>query len=272
MTPSGTNEPKPVRYICEHGDALRAIERIRLSPVAGLDTEFYNVDISTQSPVARSICHVWSVAIPVSGAEPNALGYTPSETFVFAADVLALPEIKAWLENPSYTKAVHNQPVDAHTLGNSGIWLRGGINTLDLARWVYPQFARGFSRPFALDNLATTLAGVGKTEGYRDLFAYEAQREYSYESWVNRCECGVLGCRKKIIGRDGVSHANKYPEQTTKIGSRKVTEYLPLTDLHPTHPLWARYLAYAARDAELALIVYQIMLRHGQKERAWPWG
>lgn len=251
------------------GGVPEAMQRIRLSPIAGLDTEFYNVDITTQSPCARSICHVWSVAIPVG--EPNALGYTDAESFVFSADALSLPEVKSWLEDGGITKPVHNQPVDAHTLGNHGIHLRGGINTLDLARWTYPHLARGFSRPFALDNLATTLAGLGKTEDYKELFGYEATREYEYETTVNRCECGVLGCRKKVVGKDGLRHLFKSPEPVTRVGHRKVTDYVPLVDLSPAHSLWPRYIAYAARDAVLALVVYQIMLRAGAKERPWPW-
>lgn len=255
---------RPSYSFVPDGDVSARVGYIRGFKVAGLDTEFYGVDIRSQSPVSRSKCHVWSVAVP-SGRE-TALGYNHTESFVFTADALASPEVKAWLEDTDFTKAVHNQPVDSHTLGNAGICLRGGVNTLDLARWVYPHLARGFAQPFALGNLAHSLAGLNKTEDYKDLFAYDARKAFEVETTKKRCQCGELSCRKKTG-----DHVRKWPERVTSTVYRKVTEFTPLTDLHPAHPLWPRYIAYAARDAELALIVYQIMLREGEKSRPWPW-
>lgn len=241
-----------------------AAEVLSDHPLTGLDTEFYNVDISSQSPVARSVVHVWSVSIP-DGEELPA-GFNRPSTFVFPGEALTHDGLRKWLEDPAYTKAVHNQPVDSHSIGNAGVHLRGGVNTLEMARWVYPELARGFNRPYALDNLAHGRVGLSKTESFEDLFGFEAVREREVDTYKKRCACGELSCRKKLP-----PHDQKWPELVKSIVRSKYTDFLPLTDLSPSHPLWTRYLAYAARDSELALIMYQVMMRDMEKERPFPW-
>jgi hypothetical protein len=259
----------PTRFIGTPREAEEAIAQICRYPVCGLDSEFYGVDISSQSCVGRSNIHVFSVSIPSGELSP--LGFNYTEDFVFPVTVtglynaLTVPGVLAFLSAGS-TKAIHNQPVDSHSFANHGVFIRGGINTLAMARWLYPQLARKMGRPFALDNLATWRAGVGKTEGFKDLFGIKVKKTWEDEGVKTRCECGALSCRKK---KDG--HTQKWPEMVKYETTRTVDALLPLTDLHPAHPLWARYMDYAARDASLALMMYQIMLRDGEKERAYPW-
>lgn len=264
-TPPKFTIPTPgnLTYAKDEKEWEAALENIQKYVLSGLDTEFHSVDITSQSPVARSVVHVWSVSIPSGDVTPA--GFNRPSTWVLPGEALTHAGLREWLESDKHIKAVHNQPVDSHSIGNAGVSLRGGVNTLDMARWVYPHLARGFNRPFALDNLANGRVGLSKTESFEDLFGYEAVEEFPTTTVKKRCICGVLSCRKKI------GHEQKFLERVEGVGRRKVKRYLPLTDLSPSHPLWARYLAYAARDSELALIMYQVMMRDMEVERPFPW-
>lgn len=261
-------EPALAKYVATESEADPIIERISTFSVAGLDTEFYGCDIRTESPVGRSICHVFSVAVPSGPLNPR--GYNEAESWVFHGHLLAAPSVKKWLEGEC-RKAVHNQPVDHHTIRNHGVALRGGINTLAMSRFWYPARANTGDRPgFDLDSLGRDFCGAGKTESFDDLFGYDAVDVRTHEVTKKRCECGELGCTKKKAGRDGVAHALKTPERVWAPYNVKVRRHEPLTGLTPSHPKWARYVAYAAWDAVLALQIYQLMLRD-KIERPYPW-
>lgn len=256
-----------MQYVSTTEQADVALGEILRYEVAGLDTEFYGCDITEESPVGRSICHVFSVAVPSGPLLPR--GFNGADSWVFAASLLAHPPVKAWLEDAKYTKPVHNQPVDHHTLWNHGVELRGGVNTLEMARFWYPN--RNHRAGFDLDSMGQDFCGAGKTETYASLFGYEVHEEYEIEAWKQVCSCGVLGCRKRKAERDGTVHEKGGWESTMATRKRKVRRFIPLTDMNPEHPLWDRYMKYAAWDAVLALWIYQLMLRDGATERPYPW-
>lgn len=229
----------------------------------GFDTEFDNVDISTQSTVARSRMDVFSIAIPDGPLVPG--GWNLCSTFVLDAGLAHYPPLRELLEDPKYVKCVHNQPVDAHTLRNAGVSLRGGINTLSLARWLYPERSNLIRGNFDLHSLSLWRLGRGKTDDFDEMFGYDHFEPH--ESWQARqwcLACDATGCRKKL------GHP-KESRQVSVISERKSRRTLPLSAVRPGHPMWERYLVYAAADADLALNLYQCMVRDGRKERPMPW-
>lgn len=249
-------------YVDSERQAAVCMEEIGAFGYTGLDTEFYGCDITRESPVGRSICHVFSVATPSGPLLPR--GYHQATSYVFAGNLLTFEPIKRWLEDKRKRKAVHNQPVDHHTIRNHGVALRGGINTLEMARFWYPERAKRAG--FDLDSLGSDFCGEGKTESFDGLLGYDDVEVRQHEVTKKRCACGVLSCMKKKP-----PHDIKTPERVIADYNAKVRRHIPLTDLHPGHVLWARYLAYAAWDAVLALWLYELMLRDGRRERPYPW-
>ena len=248
-------------WVATSADADRALQDILAHPVCGFDTEFYGCDITSESPVGTAKVHVFSVAAPTGPLLPR--GYHEATAWVFDGSLLGHQPVRDWLEDPFWSKAIHNQPVDAHACRNAGVCIRGGVNTLAMARFWYPERAMN-GRGFDLDGLGQDMCGQGKTEDFRDLLGYEVTEEYPVESYKQACSCGVLGCRKKI------GHEKGRWESVWTTRKRKVKKLLSLTDLHPGHELWARYQAYAAWDAVLALWVWELMVRDN-RERSYPW-
>jgi hypothetical protein len=259
MSLDAVNEP---RYICTEGDTDDAVAEIGAYPYCGLDTEFEGVDIGHESCVGKAHLHVLSVAIPSGHLLPR--GYHQAESFVFAKECLSFASLKEWLEDDTRAKAVHNQPVDAHSIRNCGVQLRGGRNTLAMARWWWPERAK--REGFDLDSLGRDFCGAGKTEDFDDLLGYDYTEVRQHEVTKQRCACGVLGCRKRLP-----PHDVKTPELVVCDYNAKVRRYISLSTLNPGHPLWQRYLAYAAWDAVLALWLYELMMRDGARERPYPW-
>lgn len=250
------------RWIDTPQMAEKLVEELRNWPYVGLDTEFYGCDIRTESPVGRTTCHVWSVATPAGPLLPR--GFHEANSYVLAGSLLTLPPVQEWIEDARFTKCVHNQPVDAHTIRNHGPILRGGLNTLEMARFWYPERAK--RQGFDLDSLGRDFCGAGKTESFDSLLGYDATEEYTVEVERKVCACGEIGCRKRTGLHESVGIVT-----VPAVRTRKVRRHIPLTDLTPGHPLWERYLAYAAWDAVLALWIYETMLRDGRKERPYPW-
>lgn len=235
-------------------------------PAVGYDTEFDGVDINSESTVGRARIHVFSLAVVPPGATESALGFKHPVGYVLPERALRHPSIRALLEDREVEKAIHNQPVDSHATWNSGVALRGGINTLDMARFVYPWRAQLVRGNYDLDSICKWRVGQGKTDDFDDLLGYDAQEPYTVEKTFKLCACGEVGCRKKKA-----PHDTKSDVQRVVSLSRLVRRILPLEQLVPGHALWDRYIAYAASDAVLALILYQCMLLDGQKERPYPW-
>lgn len=249
-------------YISSEEEANEAIAEIRKYSVAGLDSEFEGVDVGHESCVGKARIHVFSVATPSGPLLPT--GVNAATSYVFSEQCLLGASVRGWLEDDRIIKSVHNQPVDAHAFRNKGVILRGGANTLAMARWWYPHRAK--FEGFGLDALGKDLLGVGKTEDFDELFGYddfELRRELATKK---QCECGAISCRKRSDG-----HLEKHDVEVEVERKCKVRRHTSLFSLHPGHSLWSRYLAYAAFDAVLALWLYQYMMREGKKERPYPW-
>ena len=160
----------------EQWDAVAA--ECRESKIIGYDTEFDGVDINSESTVGRARIHVFSLATLPPGAVESALGFRNPTAYVLPERALRHPSIRATLEDPSVEKAIHNQPVDSHATRNSGVILRGGVNTLDMARFVYPWRAQLISGNYDLDSICKWRTGRGKTEDFDDLLGYDAEEEF----------------------------------------------------------------------------------------------
>lgn len=249
-------------YISSKKETNDAVATFRAYPYCGLDTEFEGVDIGHESCMGKANLHVLSVAIPSGPLLPR--GFHEATSFVFARECLGFDSLKWWLEDGRYAKAVHNQPVDAHSLRNAGVLLRGGRNTLAMARWWWPHRAK--FEGFDLNSLGRDFCGSGKTEDFDELLGYDDTELRQHEVTKQRCACGVLGCRKRLP-----PHDVKVPEKVVCEYNAKVRRHISLHSLNPGHILWERYLNYAAWDAVLALWLYELMLRDGARERPYPW-
>lgn len=245
--------------------AKQAMALISEHDVAGYDSEFDGVNVSSESCVGRSRLDVFSIAIPTKEIKP--LGYFEPKSWVFEGGLIACAPVKRYLEDPTYRKVIHNRPVDEHTARNSGVRIRGGLCTLNMARFVYPERANLVRGNFDLDSLCRWRVDRGKTEDFNDLLGYDDWEPYEAEAEANFCPaCAAFGCKKKKP-----PHDQKYKRIRQVIRNRKVRRIRPLGEIRPGHELFGRYLRYAAVDAELALILYQMMLIDGQKERWYPW-
>ena len=150
-------------------------------------------------------------------------------------------------------------------MANEGFTLAGGINTLAMARWAWPERARGAG--FTLDSLGQDFLGVGKTEAFKELFSEEKEEYRSTFRKVQVCECGsVCGRRRTTPGhaRHEETVETKYP--------KFVTYAVPLQSVVPGHPLFPRAVIYAAQDAVLGLGVFDLAtLAMNTTFREIPW-
>lgn len=261
-------DPNPT-WVFEEVGANQAAAAISAHPVVGYDSEFDGVAIGEESCVGKARVDVFSIAVPAG--RPTALGATPCKSWVFEGKFLGYDPIKKLLESPRFTKCVHNLTVDAHAAANSGVRIQGGLNTLSMARFVYPERANLPRGNYDLDSLCKWRVGIGKTDDFEELFGYEDFEQYEEQVVKQKCwGCGEVGCRKK----KGI-HELKEPVQATVTRSKKVRRLHPLSHCRPGGPLAAkfdRYVRYAAADAELALILWQMMQIDGRAERDYPWG
>lgn len=220
--------------------------------IAGLDTEFTGVEVGKQSCAARAKVHIWSVAVPKKKITPR--GVRESEAAVLPSWALQYAPMKAWLESDA-KKAVHNLPVDYHAINSGLVCLNGGINTLSLARWAWPDRARGAG--FSLDSLGMDILGEGKISSFSEIFK-ETYMDYIIRTKrITYCECGAVPCRKRITTP---GHRRFERIEETKIEKPSERE-IPLDSVVPGHQKWPEALAYAAQDAILALGVYDAATR-----------
>lgn len=244
-------------------DALRVILE---QPVAGYDTEFYGCDITEESPVGKAVVDVFSIAVSTKQRHP--LGYLIPRSWIFCGSLLRHEGVRAYLEDASRKKVAHNLSVDYHATGNAGVGLCGAQDTLNLARWVYPDRANLPKGNYDIDSLARWRVGFGKTEDFNQFLGFYVDEPYQEEVEKKWCtECMDFGCKKKKA-----PHDVKIPRATVVTRTKKVRHYEHLPDIRPGHPKFERYLKYAAVDAELALILYQMMMIDGQAERWYPYG
>jgi hypothetical protein len=255
---------------------FRQAERGRAS---GLDSEFYNVAIRTQSTVARSKLHLWSVAVNRFPLQLHPRGYYIADAAVLPAEAVEHPRLREWLES-DYPKLIHNMGVDVHTFGNAGVDVHGAINTLALARFCCPERARGFPEPpgFALDDLGADLLGIGKTEdGWVSedwwkkhgrpldpaIFVQIDEVTYTKKVRAEVCSCGEKKCRKRK------GHSRPITEVTETV--REWGGTIPLESVVPGHPRWERAVAYAARDAVVARYLGDYFERSMEGRIPFPW-
>lgn len=232
----------------------KLVKQIRKRGVMGLDTEFYGLDIRKESCVRRAKIHVWSVALRSNVFD--ARGYTAAAGFVLPASALLHTGLRGVLEDKSITKAVHNQPVDAHALFNHGIELRGGINTLNLARWCWPEMNK--VPGYTLKSLMVTKLGRDIICTFKDLLSYTKFEPYVTYKKVKRnvYSCGISGCRKR-------NHHTKIVETDTieTVREKKLKEMYPLESIVPGHERWPLLVEYAAEDAVAALEILELCER-----------
>lgn len=253
-------------WVATESDADAAARTIRLADTAGYDSEFDGVDLSVESCVGKSRIDVFSIAVSTERLSP--LGFYWPRSWVFDGRLITYGPIKEYLEDARYTKVVHNLPVDSHTARNAGVEIKGGLNTLSLARWVYPWRANLLRGNFDLDSLCKWRVGFGKTEDFDDFLRYDDYEEYTEMVERKVCiACDDPSCRKKKAPHDA-----REPRIVEAVRRRKVRRTYDLRGIRPGNPLFKRYLAYAASDAELAFIIYQMMLIDGKAERPYPYG
>jgi hypothetical protein len=246
-------------------DALnKATDRGEL---VGADTEFWGpdgYDVRKMSPAGgRAFVHLWSVAVKRHPLRLNPRGYHEADAAVMLVDSLEHPPIRSWLES-SAPKVFHNLSVDFHSLANHGVKIGGAVDSLEHSRWVWPGRARGPG--FSLDSLGWDILGAGKTEDFADVFSVE-QEELVKMKTVKRtvCSCGVEKCRKRK------GHEKSKLEEEVPVVKR-VVKKIPLQSVVPGHSRWERAVAYAARDAVLALNLSDVISREMRREVVWPWG
>lgn len=235
----------------------------------GFDTEFYNVRVGKESTVARAKVHFASLAWNPGGARFHPRGFTIPDAAVVSREVVTrCPEFRRFMARPDLTFLAHNAPVDAHSMKNEGIEVNV-VNTLTIARWVYPGRARAQygGGGFTLDALAQDLLGEGKLEAFSDIFVSRREEWKVRRVEHKRCDCGEPGCRKRALP----CHKKHlwYEEIRTPI---YLEEDVPLEDVVPGHELFERAKRYAAQDAVLAHCLYEVLMRQMRKqERLVPW-
>jgi hypothetical protein len=223
----------------------------------GLDTEFYGLDIRKESCVRRAKIHVWSIGLR-SGVF-DARGYTKAVGFVLPAAALNHVGLREVLEDASITKAVHNQPVDAHALHNHGIELRGGINTLGLARWMWPEMNK--VPGYTLKSLMVTKLGRDIVCTFKQLLSYDrTELVVGYRKVkTNVYSCGTPGCRKR-------NHHTKTVQLDLleRVREKVVHDTYPLEAIVPGHERWELLVEYAGEDAIAALEMLELLERAPQ--------
>lgn len=222
--------------------------RLRRARVFGLDTEFYGTDLRKDSTVGTARIHVWSVAIRRQRRSPR--GFHECHGFVLPAAALEHPQIRAVLEDASIRKAIHNQAVDDHSMHNAGVQLRGAINTLALARWVWPGLGA-----WDLKGLMVSKLGRAPVCTYLDVVRDEREvtltRERSRK--VTVCSCGTPGCRL----RNG--HAKRKETITEAVTRAKIEQFeIPLAEIVPSHRRFPLLVDYAAEDAIAGIQVLEL--------------
>ena len=245
----------------------RLAESTERGEAVGLDTEFSGVALGTFSACTRAKLHVLSLAVKVFPYQLSPRGYQLSDAYVLRADDLWI--VKPWLESEA-PKAVHNLAVDVHSLQSVGVSLHGGINTLTMARFAWPERARGAG--YTLDALGMDLLGTGKTETFGEIFQSEVTetRPVIKTRVVKSCACGEVGCKKRTpldvhAKLCTTEESVKYITKVLKVG-------IPLESVLPGHELWPRLVNYAAQDAVLALGVYDLARAQMNKTRRYlPW-
>ncbi len=238
---------------------------------AGIDSEFYGCSGWPEFDIRKMSCaggrtrvHLWSVAVKRWPHVLSPRGFHVADAAVLLAPALDYTPLRNWLESDA-KKVAHNAGVDLHSFGNHGVRVGGCRNSLALARWVWPERARG--RGYGADALGADLLGAGKTESFRELFSEEVEEVVRVKQITKTvCNCGEGKCRKRKLPEHGkATSLESLP--VIKRRSRQVS----LTSVIPGHFLWERAVAYSARDPIIALGVLDLVERRMLGEVPWPW-
>lgn len=242
----------------------RVVASAYKSKVIGLDTEFYQVDTSKESVFGRGRVHIWSLAVFHGGLHPR--GYQRAYGTVLPADALDYPGIAGLLGDDGITKAVHNLPVDQHALANRGVRLSGGVNTLSMARWYWPDLVPSSGGPgFGLKSLKVVLLGKKPGPHYKDVFREEYDDVKVRVTKVRSCAgCSDPKCRRRTDGHMGQWTLVEQPIITRK------ERAVPLEAVVEGHHLWDVAREYAAEDAVDALELWSLCQAQ-QSTRPMPW-
>lgn len=266
-----TSTSEPIYYADTSARVDKVVDAIyramdRGDEPVGLDTEFEGVNVGKQNCIALSRCVLISVAVKAYPRRLSPRGYDHADAAVLPATSLEHQRFRDVLQGPA-TKVLHNAGVDIHTLANHGVELTHVVNTLDLARFTWPARARGPG--FTLDALGNDFLGAGKSTSYKELVLERVQVPVSKTTVQIVCECGARPCRKR---RTTPGHARVEKEVTSLVEKEEERE-IPLSVLaSPDHPRFPRLLEYAARDAVLALGVYDLaMATLSRTFREMPW-
>lgn len=225
-----------------------ALEREPSLPLA-VDTEYYDPageDLRSYSPASRAKIHCWSVCWGVGDGD-------------YA--VLWPEHIEEWrdvLENRDVLKVCHNASVEYHAFRAHGVTLAGVIDTLALARWLYPgRDQRMGGGGWSLDAMARDFLGDGKTESFQDLTTELVEVWSERQVEEAQCRCGAWGCGDR--GQDG--HRGKFLDRrtTTQLTSRVEERSIPLQAIVEGHPRYERLLEYSAKDARITWPLFNIM-------------
>lgn len=237
---------------------------IRRAGVCGLDTEFWNCDPTKGSVYGPGRVHIWSLATFAPGPVLHARGYRRAVGCVLPASALEHPGLREALERADVVKAVHNLPVDAHALANHGVTLRGAVNTLNAARWFWPELVPSSGGPgFGLKALKQCLLGKPAGPSFEQVFTVQVERWKEKTKKVRLCSCGTPGCKLRK-GHTRYDHVETWHESYLE-------DYLtPLETVVPGHPLWEAALTYAAEDAVDALELLDLC-QVQETTRAMPW-
>jgi hypothetical protein len=143
------------------------------------------------------------------------------------------------LEDASIIKLAHNLPHDAHSVHNHGIVLRGGVDTLPLARLILT------------DEHSHSLKPLMERKLGRQVITFEQVVEVPNEIVIVKrqkhkgCVCGTVSCRKRGPQHPRVKWTTFHPEQVVR-GMRE----LPLYEIVPSHFRWPLLTRYSIQDAE----------------------
>lgn len=236
-------------------DGWSALARVaRRARVIGLDTEFYGLDVRKQSCVGLARVHVWSVAVRTGSVSP--LGFARARGWVLPVAALDHPEIRALLEDETIWKCVHNQPVDDHAIHNHGVNLRGCVNTLGLARWMWPGLVTAGG--FGLKNLMVMKLRRNPVCEYIDVVNDEREIQVlkTKAVKVTRCSCGAEKCKKR---KPAEQHTKMKVVEIVSELVTKIDKYQhPLESIVPDHKRWELLVRYAGEDAVAALEVAEL--------------
>lgn len=254
--PSGGGEPGPLldaQPVTAYLDTMEqwdaAVAAARRAGIVGLDTETYGHDVRESSPAHRAAIHVWSIALRTG--DFDARGYHRARGAVLPAAAL---DHQPWVDligDESVLKVLHNAPHDAHALANRGVKLRGWVDTLELARLVYPGRLGGYD----LKNMQMEVLGKPPREKFKDVFGtvvFTEKVELGPCLMTEGCRPDRASCRLR---------SNGHGRQRTTTSTSRPGPLIPLETVFPGHERWNRLVEYAGADAVDSLELEEVMRR-----------